>query len=29
MIVPNSAIYGSVIENIWHHPRRRVDVEVG
>ncbi len=29
VIVPNSAIYGSVIENIWYHPRRRVDVEVG
>ena len=29
IIVPNSAIYGSVIENIWHHPRRRVEVEVG
>lgn len=29
IIVPNSAIYGSVIENIWYHPRRRVDVEVG
>ncbi len=29
IIVPNSAIYGSVIENIWYHPRRRVEVEVG
>lgn len=29
VIVPNSAIYGSVIENIWYHPRRRVEVEVG
>jgi small conductance mechanosensitive channel len=29
IIVPNSAIYGSVIENIWYHPRRRIDVEVG
>jgi len=29
IIVPNSAIYGSVIENVWYHPRRRVEVEVG
>ncbi len=28
-IIPNSAIFGSVIENITHHPIRRVDVEVG
>ncbi len=29
IIVPNSAIYGSVIENITYHPRRRVEVDVG
>lgn len=29
MIIPNSGIYGSVIENITYHPRRRVDVPVG
>lgn len=29
MIIPNSEIYGSVIENITYHPRRRVDVPVG
>lgn len=29
IIVPNSAIYGSVIENITYHPRRRVEVAVG
>ena len=28
-IVPNSQIYGSVIENITHHRVRRFDVEVG
>ncbi len=28
-IIPNSAIFGSVIENITYHPRRRVDVAVG
>ena len=28
IIVPNRAIYGSVIENISYHPRRRVEVEV-
>lgn len=29
IIVPNSSIYGAVIENITYHPVRRVDVEVG
>ncbi len=29
IIIPNSSIYGAVIENITYHPRRRVDVEVG
>jgi small conductance mechanosensitive channel len=29
IIIPNSAIFGSVIENISHHPRRRADVDVG
>ena len=29
IIVPNSNISGSVIENITHHPQRRVDVSVG
>jgi len=28
-IVPNSSIFGSTIENISHHPHRRVDVNVG
>jgi len=28
-IVPNSEIYGSVIENITYHPIRRIEVEVG
>ena len=28
-IVPNSEIYGAVIENITYHPIRRVEVEVG
>lgn len=28
-IVPNSEIFGSVIENITYHPVRRVEVEVG
>lgn len=28
-IVPNSSIFGSTIENISHHPTRRVDVNVG
>lgn len=29
IIVPNSSIYGSVIENITFHSQRRVDVDVG
>lgn len=29
IIIPNGAIFGSTIENITHHPRRRADVEVG
>ncbi len=29
IIVPNSAIFGSTIENVTHHPTRRVDVSVG
>ena len=29
IIIPNSSIFGSVIENITYHPHRRVDVEVG
>lgn len=29
IIVPNSAIYGSTIENVTYHPRRRVEVDVG
>ena len=29
VIVPNSAIFGSTIENISHHATRRVDVSVG
>ena len=29
IVIPNSEIYGSVIENITYHPRRRVDVPVG
>ena len=29
IIVPNSAIFGGTIENISHHPERRVDVAVG
>lgn len=28
-LIPNSAVYGSKIENVTYHPRRRVDVEVG
>lgn len=28
-IVPNGALFGSTIENISHHPTRRVDVTVG
>lgn len=29
IILPNSAVFGATIENITHHPVRRVDVEVG
>jgi small conductance mechanosensitive channel len=29
LILPNGAIFGSVIENVTHHPTRRVDVAVG
>lgn len=29
IMIPNSAVFGSTIENITHHPVRRVDVEVG
>lgn len=29
IIIPNSSIYGAVIENITYHPKRRVDVDVG
>ena len=29
LIVPNNKIFGSTIENITHHPIRRVDVPVG
>lgn len=29
IIIPNSKIFGDVIENITHHPIRRVDVPVG
>ena len=29
IIIPNSSIFGAVIENITHHDVRRVDVEVG
>jgi small conductance mechanosensitive channel len=29
VIIPNSRIFGDVIENITHHPRRRADVNVG
>lgn len=28
-IIPNSAIFGSTIENVTHHLRRRADVDVG
>jgi small conductance mechanosensitive channel len=28
-VIPNSSIFGSVIENISHHPTRRADVSVG
>jgi small conductance mechanosensitive channel len=29
VIIPNSSIYGAVIENVTHHPVRRFDFEVG
>jgi small conductance mechanosensitive channel len=29
VIIPNSQIYGSVIENVTFHPVRRVEVDVG
>lgn len=29
IIIPNSAVFGSTIENISHHPTRRADVDVG
>lgn len=29
IIIPNASVYGSVIENLTHHPHRRVEVEVG
>jgi len=29
IVLPNGQIFGSVIENITHHPRRRADVKVG
>lgn len=29
IIMPNSAIFGNTIENVSHHPTRRVDVSVG
>lgn len=29
IILPNSGVFGSKIENISHHPKRRVEVEVG
>ena len=29
IVIPNSMIFGDVIENITYHPKRRVDVEVG
>lgn len=29
IIIPNGNVFGSTIENITHHPRRRVDVAVG
>lgn len=29
IIVPNSQIFGAVIENISHHKKRRIDVDVG
>jgi small conductance mechanosensitive channel len=29
IIIPNSSIFGAVIENMTHHPMRRISVEVG
>jgi len=29
IIVPNSSVFGATIENVTHHPTRRVDVHVG
>ncbi len=29
VVIPNSAIFGNVIENITYHPQRRADVDVG
>jgi len=29
IIIPNSSVFGGVIENITHHPHRRADVDVG
>ena len=29
LIIPNSDIFGSTIENVSHHPVRRADVQVG
>lgn len=29
IIIPNSAVTGATIENITHHPTRRVDLEIG
>jgi small conductance mechanosensitive channel len=29
VILPNGQIFGNIIENITHHPRRRVDIAVG
>jgi small conductance mechanosensitive channel len=29
ILIPNSSIYGSIIENITHHRKRRIDVDVG
>lgn len=29
LVIPNSKVFGDTIENITHHPKRRVDVAVG
>ncbi|MBX3376574.1 MAG: mechanosensitive ion channel [Phycisphaeraceae bacterium] len=29
IILPNGQVFGNVIENITHHPRRRIDIPVG